>query len=214
MNNKRLLTILSLIEDNSNIIDVGCDHGYLSILIQKYKKNVTVVASDISKNALSYAINNIEKENLTDIIKVQVNNGIKDISTDINSAIIAGMGTHTIIDILNNGKDELKHLDTLYICSHNNEYILRKEVIKLGFYIHNEKIIVDNKKTYIIIVFKKGNINYTKEELMYGPILLQEKTPEFINYLNKQIKILKLKVEHDNKKNYKNILDFLQKEIG
>ena len=57
---KRLEVISSFVEDNSRVIDIGCDHGLLSIyLVNKYK-NIKVIASDINRNALDTAINNIK----------------------------------------------------------------------------------------------------------------------------------------------------------
>ena len=43
---KRLRAIGDLIEDNSFILDVGCDHALLDIYVVTNKKNVRAIASD------------------------------------------------------------------------------------------------------------------------------------------------------------------------
>ena len=58
---KRLLTIANLIDDNSKVADIGCDHGLVSIYLAMNKQNISIIASDINQNALDNAIKNINK---------------------------------------------------------------------------------------------------------------------------------------------------------
>ena len=51
---KRLETIASLIPNQRNIIDVGCDHGLLDISIA-LKENINITATDISPKAIENA---------------------------------------------------------------------------------------------------------------------------------------------------------------
>ena len=74
--NERLKRVASYVDDNSYIIDVGCDHALLDIYLVKTKKNVKTIASDISDGPLEYAYKNIEKENLLNKIKITKRNGI------------------------------------------------------------------------------------------------------------------------------------------
>ena len=43
---KRLELVASMVDDNSNIIDVGCDHAYLSIYLAKTLKNINSIEID------------------------------------------------------------------------------------------------------------------------------------------------------------------------
>ncbi len=47
------------------------------------------------------------------------------------TAVICGMGTTTILSILNSEK--LKYVDTLILQSNNDLYHLRKEIVKKAF---------------------------------------------------------------------------------
>ena len=60
---KRLNEIVSLIDEGTNVIDIGCDHALLDIYLTLNKKN-KCIAADINKNALESAIKNIKKYNL------------------------------------------------------------------------------------------------------------------------------------------------------
>ena len=60
----RLKAIVKFVDKKDNIVDVGCDHGYLSIYLIENKLVNKVIASDINQNALNSAINNIKKSKL------------------------------------------------------------------------------------------------------------------------------------------------------
>ena len=183
---KRLEKIANFVEDNSSLVDIGCDHGLLDIYLVQNRKNIKVIASDINKNALSNAIKNIEKYRLSDVIKTVISNGLDNIDVkDLDTIIISGMGTHTIVGILYNNMRKLKKINTLVIQSNNDIDFLRYKVSKLGYKITNELLVKDSGIIYTIIKFKKGFSFYTKKQLYFGPYLLKEKT-ELFNQKNKQ----------------------------
>ena len=57
----RLKKIAEFIDDNSSIVDIGCDHGLLDIYLYQTKKNINIIASDVNQNALNNAIKNNSK---------------------------------------------------------------------------------------------------------------------------------------------------------
>ena len=92
----RLKKIAKYVDDFSNIVDIGCDHGLLDIYLVQTNKNIKVIASDVNENALNNAINNIKKYNLDSKITTILSNGLDNIdTTNIDTMIIAGMGSHT-----------------------------------------------------------------------------------------------------------------------
>ena len=58
---KRLETVASYVDDNAKLVDIGCDHGLLDIYLAQNRKNITIIASDINKNALDNAIDAVRK---------------------------------------------------------------------------------------------------------------------------------------------------------
>ncbi len=185
--NERLKRVASYVDDNSYIIDVGCDHALLDIYLVKTKKNIKAIASDINDGPLEYAHKNIEKENLLNKIKITKRNGIDNLEKEIETIIISGMGTSNILDIIFRNKDNLKNIKKIIISSNNDWYNLRKTFIKNNYYIKEENIILENNKFYPIIVFEKGIKKYKKYELKYGPILLKSNNKIFKKYIEKEI---------------------------
>ena len=94
--NKRLLAITNYVNDNSNVIDVGCDHALLAIYLVKNKKNVFCIASDINEGPLNQAKKNIKKYNLEDKIEIKLGDGVQLIDKKTDTVIISGMGGNTI----------------------------------------------------------------------------------------------------------------------
>lgn len=201
---KRLNEIVSLIDEGTNVIDIGCDHALLDIYLTLNKKN-KCIAADINKNALESAIKNINKYNLEKEIKTLISDGLKNIDIPSNNTIvICGMGTNTILNIIKNS--DIKKIDNLIIQSNNDLYRLRKEVTKLGFYINKERNIEDKNKYYTIIKFKKGYKKYSFFEYQYGINLenkiyikyLINKNEKIINKLPNKYILKKLKIKIEN----------------
>lgn len=201
---KRLNEIVSLIDEGTNVIDIGCDHALLDIYLTLNKKN-KCIAADINKNALESAIKNINKYSLEKEIKTLISDGLKNIDIPSNNTIvICGMGTNTILNIIKNS--DIKKIDNLIIQSNNDLYRLRKEVTKLGFYINKERNIEDKNKYYTIIKFKKGYKKYSFFEYQYGINLenkiyikyLINKNEKIINELPNKYILKKLKIKIEN----------------
>ena len=190
---KRLKAISNFITDNSNVIDVGCDHALLDIYLFNNKKNIKLIASDINSGPLEQAKKNIEKYGCN--IKVKLGSGISTIEKDTDTIVIAGMGGDTIIDILNDDLEKLDNIKNLVISPQSEWKKTREFICELGFIIEDEIIIEEHNKFYLIIKFVKGNKKYSSTELEYGPILLKTKSKGFIKYykllLEEKIKILK-----------------------
>ena len=183
---KRLLTIANLIDDNSKVADIGCDHGLVSIYLAMNKQNISIIASDINQNALDNAIKNINKYHLEDKIKVCLSNGLDNINDEIDTIIISGMGGHTIIDILTNNQEKLNTVNNIIIQSNNDIEYVRRKIVKLGYYISKEELILDKNIYYTVILFTKGKKKYTNKEYYFGPILLKENSKIFIERKNKE----------------------------
>lgn len=196
---KRLLKIASYVLDNSCVLDVGCDHALLDIYLVLNKNNVKAIASDVNENALKIARKNIEKYNLLDKIDVVLQDGLVNLSLDVDTLVIAGMGTKTILDILNKGN--LDNIKRIIVSSNNNYYELRKGITKLGFKIVLEDMVYENNIYYPIIVFERGSIKYSKLELEYGPILLKQKSDIFLKYINFKKNNLNKILDNLDKKN-------------
>ena len=185
MLSKRLKTIADLIPNNSKVIDIGADHALLDIYLTK-EKNCQCLATDISKKCIEKALNNIQKYQVN--VDTLVTNGLEGIDLHDEIIVSAGMGSHTILKILNK-----KITNDLIISSQRDIPLLRKKLKHKGYRIYQEKIIKDNH-FYVITYFKykkgtkiKNIYSYNQE---YNDYLLKEyqmkyqKTNKLLTKLN------------------------------
>jgi len=175
MLNKKLKTIASLVNKEDVVIDIGCDHAYLAIYLKKNNLCKEVYASDISPNVLKTAKQNIKESKIK--ITTYLSDGFKNITNNtINTAIISGMGSSTIVKIMKEAPNNIKK----YIISSNNEQdILRKESLKMGYYVQKEIVVFENHKYYPIILFSKEPQKENKLTLKYG----KSNNKEYYEYL-------------------------------
>lgn len=180
---KRLKTIADMVDDNYRVIDVGCDHGLLDIYLTM--NDIECVAIDNKESVLKYSRKNINEYGLSDKIKILHNDGLKNININNNDLIIlAGLGTNTILNVIKN-----KNVGQMIVQSNDDVYNLRLNLLNQGYKIIDEKIVYE-KKYYVIIKWVKGKAKYNRAQLKYGPLLLKEKSKEFVNYLKDRKKYL------------------------
>lgn len=170
----RLKSLVKYVEHDDKIIDIGCDHALLDIYLIKNKIIDNLIVSDIHEGALNAGIENIKRNRLSKKIDARLGNGLEVLksSDKVNTILISGMGSSTIINILSNSN--LSGINKLIIQSNNDHFMLRQKLVSLGFFIADEEYFVDAKKNYINIVFKRGYKHYSNREMRYGPILIHD----------------------------------------
>lgn len=217
---KRLRAIADFIDDNLNIIDIGCDHALLDIYLYENKKNVKIIASDINDGALSNAKKNLEKYKMEDKIILRKGNGLKALKrkNEINTIILSGMGYHTIKKILSS-KDKLSNVKNIIVQSNTDIIKLRKYVIKLGYKIEKETLVKDKDIIYTVIKFVKGEEVYSYEEIYFGPKILKNKDELFYEYYEKKLLkyenlLLQLPIyEIRSRLHHKKLIKIIKKEV-
>ncbi len=208
----RLKRITDFIPSDSYILDVGCDHALLDIYLALNRKNVKLIASDINENPLKIAKENIKKYNLEDKIKLEKADGVSKINDEVDTVVIAGMGTSTINDIINNDLEKLKNVKKIIISSHTSSFELRENMNKKGFKIIDEAVVFDKGKYYEIIVYGNGYEKLSKLDMKYGPIISKRKDEITKAYFNERyLKLIEIykKIPNGNKK----LKDDLNKKI-
>lgn len=217
---KRLKTIASMVDKNSIIADIGCDHALLDIYLSQNKIINKSIAVDVNKNALNFAIKNIKQSGVYNVFP-RLGDGLFAINKEdkVNTLIISGLGDQKIIFILKENVNALSSINNIIIQSNAEGYQVRSKITKLGYFICDETLVLDKKIMYTIIKFKKGNKKYNKRQLFFGPKLLVNKDPLFYNMVNNLIEKNKFILNHlPNKKIIKKInlklqIYLLKKEI-
>lgn len=184
---KRLEVIASFIENQDQVIDIGCDHALLDIYLYQ-TKNIKVIGTDINKRALEQAKRNLNKYKLSNQIELKLVAGLNfTYDKSINTIIISGLGFSKIKDILSENLTKLDFINKIIIQSNTKPFKTRQLITKLGYYIEKEKLVFDNKIIYLILLFKKGQKKYTKEDLFFGPLLRKERSSLFLKDLEDNI---------------------------
>lgn len=192
MNNlsDRLKSLTKYINKTDKVIDIGCDHALLDIYLVKNNIVDNIIVSDVSSNALKQGINNINKYNLTNKIDARCGNGLEVLNDSdiVNTVVISGMGSNTILKILSN--KYIKNIHKLVIQSNKDYELLRRNIVSSGFIIDKEEVVEDNGKLYINIIFIKGNKEYSDTIYKYGLSSMVNKEVYYNYLIDKYNKIL------------------------
>lgn len=166
MISKRLSHIIDWV-DGKVLADIGCDHGYVCIESIKQNRVDRAYACDIAKGPLSRAQEEVDKNNLNDKIMCLLLDGMVGLPEDVDTIVIAGMGSQTIMDILD--KAELKEGMHFLLSPHSQANLLRAYLTSHGFAIHREQYIYE-KHYYPIMdcVYTKTNQVLDDFSIRYG----------------------------------------------
>ena len=177
---KRLESLALLVDKKDSIVDVGCDHGLLSIYLVENKLCKKVIASDVNQNALNSAIKNISLRKLD--IETVLSDGIEQVNLKgINTLIISGMGTSTILHILSDD-NKLKKINKLILQSNNDHELLRSELNRKGYFLEKEVVLKDKGKWYVTMLFVKSNKVNTNRVIKYGYLNNDEYNLYLVNF--------------------------------
>ncbi len=208
MISKRIKELASLVPEKKRLIDVGCDHALLDIYLANTYKNMSFLATDISKNAIEGAIKNINENNLESRIKTMVTDGLNNISLNEDDVIvISGMGTNTIIKIIS---PYLGKINDVIVQANRDLELLREFMLKNGFKIKNERVIFDDRY-YVFIYFEKGYFEFEETDIWLGPIIKESNNIDYFKFLLKKYqKVLSEIPDSKKKMMIKKRADYLQ----
>lgn len=157
----RIEALYSFIDECDKVVDVGCDQAKLGLMLSKRKQKS--IASDRSENVIDRARHDLGRNQYIDL---RVSDGLQNIKEgEADTLVLAGMGTHTMLEILNNTNLRFKKIITI---SNNYHNILREKMNTLNYKVDRELIVEDSEKFYNLIVFVEGQREYTEKELLLG----------------------------------------------
>lgn len=172
----RLETIANMVSKGSRVADIGCDHAYVSIYLILNQIASRVIAMDANKGPLSKAIENISTYHLIDSIETRLSDGGQSLQPkEVDTILIAGMGGALMVKILSESKEVVSYLDELVLQPQSEIFLVRQYITKIGYYIVEENMLVEDKKYYVMIKAKNGT----------GSLFLRDKNPDFATLENK-----------------------------
>ncbi|MDY6065037.1 MAG: class I SAM-dependent methyltransferase [Finegoldia sp.] len=181
---KRLDKIISLVDKNSIVADIGTDHGVVPIKLIEENIAKKVIASDISPNSLQKLKNKLVFHS-QDRIDTYVSDGLSHLYPyQVDTIIIAGMGGNLIKGILEKELDIARSAEKLILAANNGLYDLRKFLLDNSFYISREIDLFENEKYYQIIEAKVGKDSFDYDyEFQYGKYNIDNKSDNLKEYL-------------------------------
>ncbi|MBU3827847.1 MAG: class I SAM-dependent methyltransferase [Candidatus Lactobacillus pullistercoris] len=189
--NLRLKTLAKMVDHNSRVADIGTDHAYLPIELVKNGRVKFAIASDIGQGPLLNAKKDIEEAGLQDSIETRLGNGLETITKkdEIDTVIVAGMGGKLMTEILNSAWLKGFHFPTLILEPNVGESGVRSWLMIHGYKIIQEKILAEAGHIYELIkaVLTKKVKPLTEKELLFGPVIVQDKEPVFYEKWQNQL---------------------------
>lgn len=197
---KRLKAVASMVTKGNIVADIGTDHGYIPIYLVKNNICPSAFAMDINNGPLVRAKEHIRVEGLEDKIEIIKSDGMKELAgRKADTAVVAGMGGELICKILEESP-VLEEMKELILSPHSEISRVRECIIKKGYCIVEEKMVVDYGKYYSIIRAVRGKSEvYNRFDYIFGKKMFETNDAVFYEYLQGMC----------NK--YKRIIDLLDK---
>ncbi|EHO48886.1 hypothetical protein HMPREF9104_02711 [Lentilactobacillus kisonensis F0435] len=125
---------------------------------------------------------------------------------NINVITIAGMGGNLIRHILEAGRAKLTGTEKLILQPNVGEDTVRRWLMTNAYQIKAEQILAEDGHIYEIITAVKvpQKVSYTEKELKFGPFLIREKSPVFIEKWQEEVRLLERVISNMQKASHKN----------
>ena len=179
----RLERVAANVPAGARLADIGSDHAYLPVALMRRGAITAAVAGEVAATPFHAAQRTVRDNGLEQQITVRLANGLAAIEPHdgITAISLCGMGGETIRDILESGKVHLSGRERLVLQPNGGEQPLRQWLMDNGYSILSEELLQENRFYYEIIVAERtGPVLYSAEELYFGPLQMQVRSPVFI----------------------------------
>ena len=191
---KRLRSLADMVSHGKSVVDVGCDHGFVSIYLVQHGISSRVLAMDVRQGPLSRAQEHIAEYELEDYIETRLSDGLSEFREGEAQALVcAGMGGKLMMKILTEGEKKAKALDELILQPQSELPLFRRFLKESGYRILDENILLEDGKFYFLfkVRFEKGVVQDENSKAepnailyeKYGELLLQRRHPVLRQYL-------------------------------
>nr|WP_016704547.1 tRNA (adenine(22)-N(1))-methyltransferase TrmK [Pseudomonas chlororaphis] len=195
----RLERVAAHVPAGARLADIGSDHGYLPVALLRRGLIAAAVAGEVALTPFHAAQRSVRENALDSGISVRLANGLAAIEPEdgITAISICGMGGETIRDILDSGKARLNSEERLILQPNGGEQPLRQWLMEHGYRILCEEVLRENRFFYEIIVAERaGPVSYTAEELYFGPLQLQARSPAFLAKWQRMLRLKQKTLAH------------------
>lgn len=191
---ERLKSLTDMVSIGKRVVDVGCDHGFLSIYLVQHGISPGVLAMDVRKGPLSGAQEHIAEYKMDNYIETRLSDGLSEYKIgEAQSLVCAGMGGRLMMKILTQSREKARTLEELILQPQSELPAFRRFLKAEGYLTLEENILCEEGKFYFLfkVRFAPEEVKQTEgknsgqERLYekYGKLLLQEKHPVLKQYL-------------------------------
>ncbi|MGE8498933.1 MAG: tRNA (adenine(22)-N(1))-methyltransferase [Pseudomonas sp.] len=188
----RLERVAAHVPPGARLADIGSDHCYLPVALMKRGVICAAVAGEVALTPFHAAERTVRENDLGQHITVRLADGLAAIEAadGITAISLCGMGGERIRDILDSGKARLSGEERLILQPNGGEQPLRQWLMENGYRILCEELLRENRFDYEIIVAERvGPVLYTPEELYFGPLQMQERSPAFLTKWRRALRL-------------------------
>ncbi|EZP67238.1 tRNA (adenine-N(1))-methyltransferase [Pseudomonas sp. P7] len=179
----RLERVAAHVPNGARLADIGSDHAYLPVALVRRGVIDAALAGEVATTPFQAAERTVRDNGLEQQITVRLADGLAAIEArdGITAISLCGMGGETIRDILEAGKAHLSGAERLILQPNGGEQPLRLWLMRNGYRIVSEELLHENRFYYEIIVAERADpVVYTAEQLFFGPLLMQARSPVFL----------------------------------
>lgn len=180
---RRLERVAAHMPAGARLADIGSDHAYLPVALMRRGLISAAVAGEVAMTPFRAAERTVRENDLQQQIAVRLADGLAAIEPGdgITAISLCGMGGETIRDILDSGKARLSGRERLILQPNGGEQPLRQWLMDNGYRIVVEEVLRENRFDYEIIVVERGEpVQYSAEELYFGPLQIQVRSEAFV----------------------------------
>lgn len=233
---RRLQALCDMVTPGRTVVDVGCDHGFVSIYLVQRGISPSVLAMDVRTGPLSRAKEHIAEYGLTDYISTRLSDGLKEFQDgEAQSLICAGMGGRLMTRILTESRGKARNLQELILQPQSELPEFRRFLRAEGYELMDENILYEEGKYYFLMKVRYsgqsnavvdlenleeqgttiGNTNILQEK--YGELLLERRAPVLKAYLEENLQNMERiagDLESNDNERARNRLVEIREEVG
>jgi tRNA (adenine22-N1)-methyltransferase len=187
----RLAAVASLVPYGSVVADIGTDHAYLPVHLVQEKACPRVIAVDKSQLNCRLAQETVNLFNQNHKVEVRCGDGLLalDEADGVEVIVIAGLGGKTACRMLLAAGGRLSSYRRIVLQPQGDVPLLRRWLVSNGFRFAQEKLVKEKDHFYEIIAVERGKQHIIEPIFLeIGPVLLKEKDPLLVSWLEYKLK--------------------------
>jgi len=177
---KRLATIAALVPPVSRLADIGTDHAYLPVYLVSEGIVPSAIAGEVNEGPFRAAGEALARVGLVGKVDLRFGDGLAVLAPgEADTAVIAGMGGQTIVEILAARPEVTASLSCLVLQPMSAAGLVRRWLADNGWRLVAETLVAEDGQMYEIIAAAPGAAAEQYEPILYeiGPLLWTMRHP-------------------------------------